>query len=111
MIIDVEAQWCVPCLELKKGPLADADVVQRLRQDYVAIRLDVSEGSDAQIALQARLDAQTLPNVMIWSTGTLSGDVLRTEDALPKPAATFKQFVDAAAILGALAAATAGTEG
>jgi thiol:disulfide interchange protein DsbD len=63
VMIDFAADWCTPCKELELT-FGDADVYEHLVQNYVPLKFDVSDDTDANEALQERYNAANLPAVI-----------------------------------------------
>lgn len=64
VLIDVGAAWCAPCKELETT-FAHGDVSTVVRDGFVPLRLDVTEGTDADKALQKKYGAMVLPAVIV----------------------------------------------
>ena len=102
--IELAAAWCLPCKELATKTLADGAVVKRLA-GTAKIEVDVTDGTDAQVDIQERLGAQTLPHLVIYRSGTELAGVLADEPEAIEPAVRVQTFVTAAELLAKLDAA------
>lgn len=102
--IELFAAWCLPCYQLAQETLADGAVVKRLA-GTAKIKVDVSEGTDAQVDIQERLRAQTLPHLVIYRSGTELAGALADEPGAIEPALRVQTFVTAADLLDELDAA------
>ena len=80
VVIDVWAQWCMPCKELDKTAFVDPAVVAELRR-FELVKIDVTESGPDSETILARLGAQSLPNVLVFG----SGEALAEQLAAPKP--------------------------
>ncbi len=104
VLIDVTAAWCMPCVQLKSETFTDARVIAAL-DDHRWIALDVSEGNDVQLGLQAFFGATSLPRVLRYDDGAPVAAALRRGDAgAPAAALELRSFVTADELLGALEA-------
>lgn len=63
VMIDVAAEWCIPCKKLEKT-FAAAGVFEKIVADYVPLRLDVTQATDADDEIQEKYKAETLPAVI-----------------------------------------------
>jgi thioredoxin:protein disulfide reductase len=63
VMIDFAATWCTPCAELELT-FATEGVYEHLVDNYVPLKFDVTEGTDADEERQERYKAQTLPAVV-----------------------------------------------
>jgi thiol:disulfide interchange protein DsbD len=82
IFIDISAEWCAPCEELEKITFADTEVRKRL-EGYVLLKIDVTEQSDKDKALQEKYKALMLPAVIVISP---KGDELLRFDKFVEPA-------------------------
>jgi thiol:disulfide interchange protein len=102
LVLDVKATWCVPCRALEQETFGDKRVVAALA-DHAWIALDVSDGTDPQLALQTFLGAETLPHVLRYDDASMLLAALQNGAArAPKPALEVRMFVTADELLGAL---------
>lgn len=103
LLLDVTASWCEPCVQLAAETFADRRVATALA-DHRWIALDVSDGNDAQLELQAFLGAAFLPHVLRYDDGAVLLEALRAGARSAPPAALeLGTFLDADALLAALA--------
>lgn len=103
VLLDVTAAWCMPCVQLSKETFTDPRVIARLGTHHW-IALDVSDGSDEHLALQAFFGAGTLPRVLLWADGAPVLAALRAAaPAAPKGTLELSSFVTADELIGALA--------
>jgi len=65
MLIDVTAEWCVPCKLLEADTLEDAAVRTFLAEHFVALRIDVTEESRANREQQRRHRVRGLPTLLL----------------------------------------------
>lgn len=63
VLIDVVAEWCAPCKRFERETFTDPAVIERL-SSVVLLRLDVTEQTAADEALQERYRATTLPTLI-----------------------------------------------
>jgi thiol:disulfide interchange protein DsbD len=63
VIIDFGAEWCAACKELEKDTFPVPEVAAVL-ENFVKVRIDCTEASDATDALQKKYNSQSLPTVV-----------------------------------------------
>lgn len=63
VMIDVAAEWCIPCKKLE-NTFAAAGVYEEIVDGYIPLKLDVTEGDERAEAIQERYSANTLPAVI-----------------------------------------------
>lgn len=65
LLIDFGADWCLPCkqMELKTFP---NEAVRRELSRFVLLRVDCSEETEQNTALQNKYQSQTLPSVLVF---------------------------------------------
>lgn len=83
VMIDFAADWCTPCKELELT-FADPAVYDILAANYVALKFDVTKGTDEDEARQDKWNAATLPAVIFVSP---AGDELGRVSEYLKPSA------------------------
>lgn len=64
VMIDIKSTWCAPCEQLDRQTFTDHDVIDFVHRHYVALKLDVTEATEADEATQARWKAPLLPAVI-----------------------------------------------
>lgn len=102
VVVDVAASWCMPCVELRDISFADPRVAAALR-DHIRIELDVTDGTDEQLALQAWLGNDALPHVVRFASVRQLAQALQTGAARPPVTLELRTFVAADELLAALA--------
>lgn len=98
LMLDVRADWCIPCLELERKTFTDSGVVDLLGRTFVVVRLDVTDPSPDADALQQRVHGTTLPWVMLWPMTSEEAKAFASGE-VPPPAKTVSTFVSAQELL------------
>jgi thiol:disulfide interchange protein DsbD len=65
VVIDFGATWCLPCKKYETDVFANPEVHAAIEDGFVAIKFDVTKGTDEDMAAQEAWGAQTLPTVII----------------------------------------------
>jgi len=81
VMIDFAAKWCGPCKELELT-FGSSQVYDHIMANYVPLRFDVSNGTDADEAHQEKYKAANLPVVLFVSP---DGKVLARINEFKKP--------------------------
>jgi thioredoxin:protein disulfide reductase len=92
VMVDFGASWCGACNELEHTFAADG-VYEGIVADFVPLKLDVSDGTEADARLQKRYGARTLPAIIFIATdGKVLGRIHEYMDA-----GAFHKILDPAA--------------
>ncbi|NVB41894.1 thioredoxin family protein [Pseudenhygromyxa sp. WMMC2535] len=105
ILIDFGASWCNPCHELESQTFSNPEVEAELAK-YELIKIDVSDPSEDQEAMQAALDAKELPSVVVYASDAKISehvDTLRAGEPLPEPSVHVTTFVPPDEFLSRLA--------
>ena len=94
LMLDVRADWCVPCLELERKTFVDEQVRRVLDARFVAARLDVTEPSPEAESLQGMVGGATMPQVLFWPLTDSEVEAFAA-GTVPPPAKTISTFVSA----------------
>jgi thiol:disulfide interchange protein DsbD len=94
VLIDFQAEWCLPCREMERSTLVDPDVV-RTSREFSMLRADVTEVDDATTAVMERFAVAGVPTYLV-----LSGDGSERERLVG--------FVPAARFVAAMRSAVGG---
>lgn len=93
ILIDAWAEWCDACKKMDVTTFADPSVVAVLKANWILLKLDLTEGSDANDALQEKYELQSLPTLTMVPP---SGDLSLKEPILGyTPAATLLKRIEA----------------
>lgn len=111
LLVDFGASWCNPCHELESKTFSNPEVEDELAK-YELVKIDVSDPSDEQAAMQRAFHALELPSVVVYTPD--SGLAERIEDLragqqLPKPAVHITTFVEPDVFLERLAGTSVDT--
>ncbi|HWB78547.1 MAG TPA: thioredoxin family protein, partial [Nannocystaceae bacterium] len=94
VLVDVSAEWCVPCTAMRSLTFAD-ERVQTALSDYATIEVDVSEESPEQMALSDFFGATALPCVVRFDDArALHAAVANKQRIAPKPSLRLHTFVE-----------------
>lgn len=102
LLIDFAAKWCNPCKELELFTFHHEKVEPLLSERFHLVKIDVTEGTDEQSAMQAAFGSATLPSVLVYGKDVdlvAHLDALRAGQPMPEAAVHFKTFVDAETFL------------
>ncbi len=94
LMLDVRADWCVPCKELEQETFTDEAVRKALHARFITARLDVTEPSPEAVALQGMVGGAAMPWVVFWSMTDEDAKAF-AQGELPPPTRTVGTFVSA----------------
>lgn len=66
LLVDIWATWCVACLEMEETTWKNKDIVQIIKDNYIAVKLDYSNSSESVGALVDKWQITGLPAVIIF---------------------------------------------
>jgi thiol-disulfide isomerase/thioredoxin len=66
LLIDFSAEWCIPCMLLQTETFSDETVQNAIANDFVPLRIDVTEESRANREQLARYGIRGLPAVVLF---------------------------------------------
>jgi len=83
MLVDFGAEWCPPCKEYETSIFSDEKVHAEITKRFVALKFDVSQQTQDDVAAQKRWEAHVLPTVILLdSTGR---EARRFGEPIPSP--------------------------
>lgn len=65
LLIDFGADWCLPCKQMELKTFPNEDIRRELSR-FVLLRVDCSEETEQNTALQNKYQSQTLPSVLLF---------------------------------------------
>jgi thiol:disulfide interchange protein DsbD len=73
LLIDMWAEWCEACKKMDATTFVDGNVLKELSQNWVTLKLDLTESNDTNDQIQEKYGLQGLPTlVLVPSTGDVS---------------------------------------
>jgi thiol:disulfide interchange protein DsbD len=79
LLIDFAASWCLPCKEMELNVFSRPDVAAEMGR-FTLLRVDLSEETDALVAIKRKYAAETLPAIRLVSPA--GAIVARTDQQL-----------------------------
>jgi thiol:disulfide interchange protein DsbD len=70
LIVDAWAQWCAACLKMDAELWADPEVMKKINEGYVPLKLDFTESTPFTDEIASRWDIVGLPAVGIFPAGS-----------------------------------------
>ncbi len=73
ILIDGWADWCIACKDMDKTTFQDPEVISLLQDEWVIVKLDMTQNTDADMALAEKYGMPGLPTlVLVPADGDLS---------------------------------------
>jgi thioredoxin 1 len=66
LLVYFSAEWCMPCVEMRKKSFADAAVVDVVSRRFVPVLVDVTQEDAAATAATDRFHVRAMPTVLVW---------------------------------------------
>ena len=89
LLVFFSAEWCMPCLEMKRKSFTDPAVAALIARGFVPLVVDMTNDDDAARAVSDRFHVRALPTLLVLRG---AAETLRID-----------HYVDAAALRAALA--------
>jgi thiol:disulfide interchange protein DsbD len=70
LIVDAWAQWCAACLKMDAELWADPEVIKKINEGYVPLKLDFTESTPFTDEIASRWDIVGLPAVGVFPAGS-----------------------------------------
>lgn len=67
VFIDFSAKWCVPCRKLEASVLS-TPIVRKSLSNWILLKIDLTEGSERDLAFQKKYNAKELPQIILLSS-------------------------------------------
>ncbi len=92
VMIDFGASWCAPCIIIEKV-FGEPEVFELLNADFVPLKFDVSDSTDADQVLQEKYKATSLPAVLFLDAE--GNELLRYTNKTPDVESMIKTIAEA----------------
>ena len=83
VLVDFGAEWCLPCKEYERNVFGHPDVHAFLESQYVLLKFDLTETSDADFDAKEKWSADQLPTVIIVDSS--GNETRRFSEPIPTP--------------------------
>lgn len=77
ILIDMWAEWCEACKKMDTSTFIDPAVVNELSENWIVVKLDLTESNDANDAVQEKYGLQGLPTLVLVPP---SGDITQRQN-------------------------------
>lgn len=65
ILIDMWAEWCEACKKMDKTTFSDSTVIETLSRDWVLLKMDLTESTEANDKIQEKYALQGLPTLVL----------------------------------------------
>lgn len=84
MLLFFTADWCGPCRQLKRGALSNGSVAGAIHDQFVPIKVDLTDQGGSNTALAQQFNVRGIPAMIVLDA---DGDVAAKWDGNPSPGA------------------------
>lgn len=82
MLVLFTAEWCPGCRQLESQVLSDVDVKNKLRRDFVLVRVDLTDQQGPNNQVAQEYGVQFIPSMMIFGT---QGELIDSQGGMSVP--------------------------
>ncbi|MHC4416204.1 MAG: thioredoxin family protein [Planctomycetota bacterium] len=68
LLVLYTADWCPPCRQLKKDVLSDPDVSDFLREEFICVKVDLTNRSGDNNRVAYEFGVQSIPTIQVFNT-------------------------------------------
>ena len=68
MLVFFTADWCPPCRQLKRGPLSEPGVKGYITENYVPVKVDLTDRSGSGAMNAAQTGVNAIPAMILYDT-------------------------------------------
>ena len=76
MLVLYTADWCPPCKMLKKKTFADAEVAKYLEDNYILIKIDLTNRQSPNQAIAREYEVSSIPTMFIYTSSGMEIDTM-----------------------------------
>ncbi len=101
LLVELHADWCVPCKDLRDRTLSDPEVRRTLATRFVVARIDVTDDTPAMQRLRTLLRVRSLPALRAYAPAPELPSAFAANEA--EPSVSIDTFVEPRVLLEVLA--------
>lgn len=83
VIMDVYADWCIPCRQMDKKVFTDPDII-KLSEKFIMVRLDITRKSESQDEIRKKYSIEGAPTIIFFNRDGKELQELRIESKIDK---------------------------